>query len=159
MMSLEHEASTSRVIQSLPQTETEKHPVLFQTGHISILVTRAITDELINQISKATVKFYTHGSSRCFIIKNNSVDEVHLECAVSFKERRNCQTMQYNLRRHLRACFFKGNPDKHCVKITLHAVDDGDTSIFARLRAKEASGQCEYSLPKQFKGAPQAKYD
>jgi len=84
MMSLEHEASTSRVIQSLPQTETEKHPVLFQTGHTSILVTRAITDELKNQISKATVKFYTRGSSRCFIIKNNSVDEVHLECAVSY---------------------------------------------------------------------------
>ena len=141
MMSLEHAASTSRGIQSLPQSESDKHPVLFKTGRISILVNRAITDELMNQISKTTVKFFTRGSSRCFVVKTKSVDEVHLECAVSFKESRNCQLTQNNLRRLINGCFLKGNPDKHCVEITLHAVDDGDTSIFARLRAKEASGQ------------------
>ena len=141
MMSLEHEDFTSRGIQSLPQTSSDKHPVQFQTGQISIIVNRAITNELINQISKKTVKFLSSGSCRCLIVQKKSVDEVHLECAVCFKEGRNSHTLQKTLRRFINESFAKGNPQGHCFEITLQAVDDGDTSIIARLQAKEASGK------------------
>ena len=141
-MPLNHSALESCGIQSLPQATSDKRSILFQTGLISIIVQRAITDDLMNKISQHTAKYLAGGSSRCFVIRKQLIDTFHLECAVSFNESRNCQVLQQYLRRYCITRYFpQGNPLRHCVEIKLQAVDDEDTSIFERLRAQPASGE------------------
>ena len=141
-MPLNHSALESCGIQSLPQATSDKRSILFQTGLISIIVQRAITDDLMNKISQHTAKYLAGGSSRCFVIRKQLIDTFHLECAVSFNESRNCQVLQQYLRRYCITRYFpQGNPLRHCVEIKLQAVDDEETSIFERLRAQPASGE------------------
>ena len=83
-MTVKNTYPTSFSIQNLPQTSSDKRPVSFRTGLISIEVEKAVTAELMQNISQGTSKFLQRSSSRCFVIQNHSADAFQLECAVSF---------------------------------------------------------------------------
>ena len=141
-MSLKNETFASCGIQSLSENMSVRHPVLFRTGQIGIIVKKAITDELMHKITQCIVEYLRRASLSCCVIRNQSGDAFQLECAVSFKESRKGQILLQSLRtRCIHKWFAKDNPLGHCVEITLQAVDDNDTSIFERIRAQAASDQ------------------